>query len=300
MSARGPLLAGVELGGTKSIAALARDGVILQSERWPTGDDAQATLSRINDWFDSAPFSEPVAAIGIGSFGPLCLDPASSDYGRIVNTPKPGWAGVDVLGRLAGGRNVPAGFDTDVAGAALAEGRWGASTGCSVHVYLTIGTGIGGGVVVDGKPLHGLLHPEIGHIRIRRTASDSFPGICPFHGDCLEGLASGPAIAARAGLPAEALSGTDPVWENVADHLAELMAMLILTLSPQRIVIGGGVAQGHSALLPRVHIATARRLAGYLAGLDPHALEAIIVPPALGDKAGILGAIALADSALAR
>ncbi|SDC53362.1 fructokinase [Sphingomonas sp. YR710] len=300
MNARGPLLAGVELGGTKCIAALARDGVILQSERWPTGDDAQATLSRINDWLDSAPCPEPIASIGIASFGPLCLDPASSDYGRIVNTPKPGWAGVDVLGILAGGRNIPAGFDTDVAGAALAEGRWGASIGCSVHIYLTIGTGIGGGVVVDGKPLHGLLHPEIGHIRIRRLASDSFPGTCPFHGDCLEGLASGPAIAARAGLRAEALADTDPVWQNVADDLAELMAMLILTLSPQRIVIGGGVAQGHSALLSRVHKATADRLAGYLAGLDARALEAIIVLPTLGDKAGILGAIALADSAFSR
>jgi fructokinase len=300
MNARGPLLAGVELGGTKCIATLARDGVILHSQRWPTGDDAQATLSQINDWFDATPFAEPIASIGIASFGPLCLDLASSDYGRIVNTPKPGWAGVDVLGSLAGGRNIPAGFDTDVAGAALAEGRWGASIGCSVHVYLTIGTGIGGGVVIDGKPLHGLLHPEIGHIRIRRPASDAFPGICPFHGDCLEGLASGPAIAARAGLPAEALPDTDPVWENVADDLAELMAMLILTLSPQRIVIGGGVAQGHPALLPRIHVATARRLGGYLAGLDAHALSVIIVLPILGDKAGILGAIALADSALVR
>lgn len=293
-----PLLGGVELGGTKCIAALARGGTILRRERWPTGDNAAATLRTIGQWFDAVTPDEPMTAMGIASFGPLCLDPASGDYGRIVNTPKPGWTGVDVLGTLAGGRNIPAGFDTDVAGAALAEGRWGASIGCPVHVYLTIGTGIGGGVVVDGKPLHGLMHPEIGHVRIRRAATDGFAGTCPFHGDCLEGLASGPAIAARAGLPAQSLPATDPVWKAVAGELAELMAMLILTLSPQRIVIGGGVAQGLPALLPLVRAATADRLAGYLAGIDAAALTAIIVPPLLGDEAGILGAIALAEAAL--
>ena len=190
------------------------------------------------------------------------------------------------------------GFDTDVAGAALAEGRWGASAGCAVHVYLTIGTGIGGGIVVDGRPFHGATHPEIGHVRLRRIAGDSFPGTCPFHGDCLEGLVSGPAIAARAGRPAERIAADDPVWTWVAANIAELLASLILTLSPQRIVIGGGVPQGQPAMLDLLPAAVLEWLGGYLAGVDRETLARIIVAPGLGADAGILGAVALALTAL--
>lgn len=293
-----PAVAAVELGGTKCIAAIVRGTDIIETARWPTGDDAAATLSVIADWLAQAARRTGFEAIGIGSFGPLCLGGASADYGRIGNTPKRGWAGVDVIGGIAGAFDLPVGFDTDVTGAALAEGRWGAAQGCATHVYLTIGTGIGGGVVVNGQALHGLVHPEIGHVRVRRAADDNFAGVCPTHGDCLEGLASGPAIAARAGHSAERLAPDHPVWALVAAELSELMSTLILTLSPQRIVIGGGVAQGQSRLLPMIHAETARRLNNYL----PHQREAdlagIIVAPALGDRAGILGAAALALGAL--
>jgi fructokinase len=165
-----------------------------------------------------------------------------------------------------------------------------------VHVYLTIGTGIGGGIVIDGKPLHGAVHPEIGHVRVRRAGGDPFAGCCPVHGDCLEGLASGPAIALRAGHPAETIAPTDPVWEWVAAELADLMHMLILTLSPHRIVVGGGVGYGQSHLLPRVRAATAKSLNAYLPGQTVGDLERVIVPAGLGSEAGVFGALALAQS----
>ena len=296
MTGPAPLLAGVELGGTKCIAAVARGKDIVQRAQWPTGDDAPATLGAIADWLRAAYAIEPFAALGIASFGPLWLDPASPHYGQLVNTPKPGWSGVDLIGGLAKGLPCPVVLDTDVAGAALAEGLWGASIGVQSHVYLTIGTGIGAGVVIDGKPYHGALHPEVGHIRVRRAAGSTFAGICPRHGDCLEGLASGPAIAARAGVSAEQLPPDHPVWSEVAGDIGELIATLILTLAPQRIVIGGGVGQGQPGLLPLVRRATARALAGYMPGYDEAALEGLVVPPGLGASAGVYGAIALAKS----
>lgn len=298
MSAAAPVVAGVELGGTKCIAIIARGREILQRAQWPTGDDPDETMGAIADWLSDAAQDEPFAALGIGSFGPLCLDPAAPDYGRIVNTPKPGWSGADLIAGLAGRFGVPVALDTDVAGAALAEGRWGASVGCPVHVYLTIGTGIGGGIVIDGKPLHGAFHPEFGHVRVRRTVGDEFAGICPVHGDCLEGLASGPAIAARAGQPAGTLPSDHPVWRTVAAEIAELMASLILTLSPHRIVIGGGVGQGQPALLAQIQAATADALVGYLPGQRLADLQRVIVAPGLGADAGVYGAIALAQSKL--
>ena len=294
----GPRVAGVELGGTKALAVLARGGTIIERVRWPTGEP-EATLAAIGEEIARWHASEPVAAIGLASFGPLCLDAAAPAFGRIVGTPKPLWSGVDVRGYFAGRFAVPIGFDTDVAGAALAEGRWGATRGCAVHVYLTIGTGVGGGIVVDGRPLHGRAHPEIGHVRVRRRAGDAFAGTCPFHGDCLEGLVSGPAIAARAGRPGRDIDDGDPVWDGVAADVAELMAMLILTLSPERIVVGGGVMQDRPRLFARIRAATAQRLAGYVGGIDAEVLSGIIVPPGLGVDAGPLGAVVLALDALA-
>ena len=294
MTSINPLIAGVELGGTKCIAVTARGREIVSRAQWPTGDDPAATLGTLAGWLADAHRAEPFAALGIASFGPLCLDPASADYGFIINTPKPGWSGTNVLGLLAGDLGVPAAIDTDVAGAALAEGRWGASVGCPVHVYLTIGTGIGGGIVVDGKPLHGTFHPEMGHVRVRRAPDDAFAGVCPIHGDCLEGLAAGPAIAARAGRSAESLASDDPVWALVAGEVGDLMASLILTLAPHRIVIGGGVGQGQAELLPLVHEAAARLLGGYLPGHSLEAIRRVIVHPGLGGDAGVCGALALA------
>ncbi|MGW8203710.1 ROK family protein [Sphingomonas bisphenolicum] len=290
------LIAGVELGGTKCIATLARGRTILHQSRWPTRgpetlDDIAAAL---DGWRRGAPF----AAIGIASFGPLCLDPADPHFGHMENTPKPGWAGVDVHGHFARRFAIPVGIDTDVAGAALAEGAWGASTDCPVHVYATIGTGVGLGIVVDGKAVHGRLHPEAGHMRIRRTPGDTFAGACPAHGDCLEGLIGGPALAARANRPLAEVPDDDIIWQRVAAELGEWAAMLILCLSPHRLVIGGGVLDHRPALLDNIRVAVADNLGGYLAGLDLDALHDLIVPPGLGREAGPLGAIVIGQNAL--
>ena len=292
-----PVVAGVELGGTKALAVLARGDTVLERVRIPTTDPT-STLAALSDQLVSWETQHGgFAAIGIGGFGPLGLDPHRQDFGWVTTTPKPGWANVDVRGHFARRFGVPIGFDTDVAGAALAEGRWGTSQGCPVHLYITIGTGIGAGVVVDGRPVHGLVHPEIGHIRVRR-ATNSFPGTCPFHGDCIEGLTSGPAIAARAGVPAEELGVDDPVWHDVAADVAELMAVLILVLSPQRIVLGGGVGNGSGFPLAQIRANTIAVLSDYVAAIDEAEVERLIQQTTLGDDSGPLGATALALLAL--
>ena len=293
-----PLVAGIELGGTKCIAAVARGGTIVRSARWPTGDPV-TTLAQIVTAIAAWHAAEPLAAIGIGAFGPLDLDPASPGLGRIGATPKPGWSGTDVLGAFAARFGVPIGIDTDVGGAALAEGRWGGAVGCATHVYVTIGTGIGAGIVANGRVLHGMQHPEAGHLRVRRDPADSFAGICPFHGDCLEGLASGPAIAARAGAPADGLDGGHPVWSRVAAEIAELVAALMLVLSPERVVLGGGVLTGRPELLEAIRVRTAACLGGYLAQHSLATLRSVVVASPLGEAAGTLGAVAIALDALA-
>lgn len=297
MMEREPLIAGVELGGTKCIVTLAQGRTILRQQRWLT--EGSETLDRISDALAEWREETPYAAIGIASFGPLCLDPANPGFGCIENTPKPGWAGADVYGHFASRFTMPVGIDTDVAGAALAEGQWGASAGCAVHAYATIGTGVGLGVVVDGKAVHGRLHPEAGHMRIRRVPGDSFAGACPNHGDCLEGLVGGPALAARAPDALADLADDDGLWDNVASELGEWVAMLILCLAPQRLVMGGGVLDSRPKLMERVRATVADNLGGYLAGLDRKGLESLIVPPALGRDAGPLGAIVLGQQALA-
>ncbi len=294
-----PLIAGVELGGTKGVALVARGNRILRRIRVPTGrprETLQALSDQIAAWGDDL---GPVAALGVASFGPLGLDATRRDFGFITRTTKPHWSQTDVLGHFRARFAVPAGFDTDVAGAALAESLWGAGVGHKVVVYVTVGTGVGGGVVIDGRPVHGRVHPEIGHLRIRRAPDDFFSGVCAFHGDCLEGLASGPAIAARAGAPAETLAADHPVWPDVADALAEMAVSLILTLSPQRILLGGGVLAGKPFLFPMIREATRRRLGGYVAGLTPSLLTRMVRPPGLGDRAGPLGAVALGVRAMA-
>lgn len=293
-----PLVMGVEMGGTKCVAVLARGGAIVARETCPTADPASTIgrlTARLRQWGHD---HRDIAALGIASFGPVGLDPAQDDFGHITNTPKPGWSGVDIRGMLGRGFEGPIGFDTDVTAAALAEGRWGASRGVGVHVYLTIGTGVGGGLVVGGRPVHGRVHPEIGHVRVRRGPDDDFAGVCPYHGDCVEGLISGPAIAARTGRDAGALADDDPVWRPIADTLAELVAMLLMTVSAERVLIGGGVGVDRGFLLPMVRAGVAARLAGYVPGYSEGALAAIIRAPALGHDAGPLGAAALALACL--
>lgn len=293
-----PLFAGVELGGTKSIAVVARGYSIIDRIQLPTTTPAP-TLDALSGWLlRSQAVHGDFAAIGIGSFGPVCVDHRAAEYGWITNTPKPGWADTSVLDHFRQRFHVPIGFDTDVNGAALAEGRWGASREASVHVYMTIGTGVGVGIVVDGRPLHGAMHPEFGHIRIRRLPGDSFPGVCRFHGDCLEGLISGPAIAARTGDDPSRFSIEHPVWEAVAADLAEAVGTLILTVSPQKIVIGGGVAVGQPRLFEKLPPLVAVRLAGYYGHGTASLLDEMVCRPGFGNDAGPLGAIALAFDAL--
>lgn len=288
---------GIELGGTKSVAVLAHDGIIIDRLLIPTTRPDQ-TLAALVDQVTVWDAATPIEAIGIGSFGPIALDPADPAFGMITVTPKPYWSLTDVRGVFARAFAVPIGFDTDVAGAALAEGRWGAARGCLDYIYLTIGTGVGAGIVAGGQIVHGAGHPEVGHMRVRRIAGDRFEGTCPFHGDCLEGLVAGPALGARTGLAGAAILDDHPVWTNVAAELAEAMAMLILTLSPQRIMVGGGVAIKRPELLPQIVMRTSALLAGYLSGYGPEALARCIVPAGLGADAGPLGAIELAQRAL--
>lgn len=297
MNSGEPLIAGIELGGTKCIATLARGRNILRQQRWPTG--SAQTLLLISDTLAGWAREVPFVAIGIASFGPLCLNPGQPDFGRMGNTPKPGWAGVDTYGHFASRFDVPVGIDTDVAAAALAEGKWGAAMGCSVHAYATFGTGVGLGLVISGEPVHGRLHPEAGHVRLRRAPGDSFAGACPSHGDCLEGLVGGPGLAARAPVPLTDIDDEDPLWDHVAVDIAEWSAMLILTLSPERLIYGGGVMDARPGLLPRIRVRTASLLNGYLNDCTVKDLDRLIVPPALGASAGPLGSVLLGVRATA-
>ena len=291
------MIAGIELGGTKSVAVLATGSTIIDRLQVPTTrpePTLAALVERVAAWHADA----PLEAIGIASFGPVALDPADPAFGSILPTPKPHWSHVDVRGAFADIFPVAIGFDTDVASAALAEGRWGAAQGCSDHVYLTIGTGVGAGVVSGGRIVHGAGHPEFGHVRVRRVTNDAFVGACRFHGDCLEGLVAGPALAARTGLAGSSIPNNHPVWATVAAELAEALAMLILTLAPQRIVIGGGVAAKRPHLLSEAAARTCVLLGNYLPGYDAASLQRCIVPAGLGDDAGPLGAVALGEAAL--
>ena len=289
------LFAGVELGGTKCIALLARGPEdIVEREQVPTTSPAE-TLTSLSHIL-SAWRSEPgFAALGIGSFGPLDLDPASRTFGRITSTPKPGWAGAEVLERLGGAADVPTAIDTDVNGAALAEMHWGAGRGMSDFAYITVGTGVGVGLIVNGGPTRGFAHCELGHIRVARLARDEFPGSCPFHGDCVEGLAAGPSLKARFGTGgALQLARDDQAWDSVAWALAQLCHVIVCGAAPRAIAVGGGVIEGNPHLLERINSMLVESLNGYMelpAG-DPY-----VRAPALGANAGPLGAIALSMSA---
>ncbi len=291
------LVGGIETGGAKVVCAVGSGPADLRAEtRFPTTTPEETLAQAIAFFREQREQQGALAALGVAAFGPLDPDPASPTYGTITSTPKPGWANTDLVGPLARALNLPVAFDTDVNGAALAEGRWGAAQGLHTFVYLTVGSGIGGGALAGGQLLHGLLHPEMGHLRLPRDRQqDPYPGRCPYHGDCLEGLASGPAIAERWGQPAETLPADHPAWALQAHYLALGLVNLILTLSPQRIILGGGVMQ-QAQLFPLVRRRVLALLNGYVQ--SPRLLEdidAYIVPPALGNRAGVLGALALAQ-----
>lgn len=287
---------GVEAGGTKFICVIGRqDGTILTRARFPT-DDPALTLAATAAFFrGEIDRHGHLAGIGVAAFGPLELRPDHPRFGTIGATPKPGWAGADMLEPLRG-LGVPLAIDTDVNGAALAEARWGAAQGCDQFVYLTVGTGIGAGVIIDGRPLHGVGHPEAGHVTVPREPADDFPGVCPFHGDCLEGLASGPAMAARWGRSAELLSGAerDAAIALEAGYLAAGIRTLIYTLAPQRVVIGGGVS-ALPGLIEQVNDRLRATLNGY-PGHPEHERD-VVVLAGLGDDAGPAGSLALATIA---
>lgn len=290
------IYAGVELGGTKCVAILARGPHdVLAREVIPTRLPSE-TLGRIEsallDWKRTQGFD----ALGIASFGPLDLDRQSPTYGHTVTTTKPGWSDVDIAPRLETATGVPAAFDTDVNGAAFAEMRWGAGRGFDDFAYVTVGTGVGVGLIVNGKPTRGFAHCELGHIRVARLPGDEWPGSCPYHGDCVEGLAAGSALSARFGEAARDLPPDHPVWDSVAWALAQLCHAIVCAAAPRRIAMGGGVMQGHPHLLPRINAMLIESLNAYvpLPG-DGNYVRA----PELGADAGPLGAIALAMTAKA-
>ena len=299
MSPTPKLLAGVELGGTKCVCILGSGPEDVRAqERLPTGE-REDTLRQIEAVLERWRGQHgPIRALGIASFGPVDLRPGSPTYGFITSTSKLHWRDTDVAPRLGRKLGVPVGIDTDVNGAALAEGRWGAAQGLDDYAYVTVGTGIGVGSIVRGRPIFGMNHTELGHIRVARMKGDSFEGVCPFHGDCIEGLASGPAIEARAGKAASQLPPDHPAWEYVAHGLGQLMHTMVLTTAPQRIFLGGGVMSAQSHLFERVREELKRSLNRYVEGTElENGLGQYIVPPGLGTMAGPLGALALAADA---
>ena len=292
-----PLVAGIELGGTKCNCILARGPDAIQEEVRIATTRPDETLAAIEATLDTwSGFS----ALGIASFGPVSIDQGSGDYGSITVTTKPGWSHTDVAKRLEARFGVPTGFHTDVVGAALGEARWGAARGLKDIAYVTIGTGVGVGMIANGRPVDGLTHAELGHIRPVRVPGDDWIGNCAFHGACIEGLTAGPAIAARTGVKAEDMAADDPAWDIVAHALGQLLHTLVMTGVPRRIVMGGGVMVGTSHLFPRVRAAMTRSLGGYVQLPEVMDADTYVVPPALGNNAGPLGAIVLGAQALGR
>jgi fructokinase len=287
---------GIEAGGTKFVCGIGTGPDDLETARIPTTSPS-ATVAAAAAFLRERAGSE-LRAVGIASFGPVDLDPASPTYGHITSTPKPGWQNFDLAGAVRRELDVPVGFDTDVNGAALGETRWGAAQGLADSMYLTVGTGIGGGAVVHGRVLHGLMHPEMGHIRVPHdVAADPYPGCCPYHGDCLEGLASGPAIEARWRKTGPEIPPDHPAWALEAHYLAFALVAWVCTLSPRRIVLGGGVMQ-QPQLFPLIREELARLLGGYIRMSElSEGLDRYVVPPLLGARAGVLGALVLAEQA---
>ncbi len=297
-----PLIAGIEAGGTKFVCAAGTGPDDIRAHTLISTTNPKDTLQAVSRFLSGARSKHgPIKAIGVGSFGPVDLDPASKTYGYITTTPKKGWAHTDIMGALRSQFKVPVGFDTDVNAAVLAEHLWGAGRGCDPLVYLTVGTGIGGGVIANGRLLHGLIHPEIGHLHVpppEKSEAANLECQCPFHRSCIEGYASGPAIMRRWGVKPDKIPADHPAWEDASHALAHGLVNLIVTLSPQRIILGGGVMH-QPQMLALTRSKVVRILNGYLQHpLILRKTDQYIVPPALGDRAGALGAIALGQAAL--
>ncbi|WP_129775601.1 ROK family protein [Peristeroidobacter soli] len=299
-SAKNALFGGIEAGGTKFVCAIGdADGRVILESRFSTRDPV-ATFRDVFDFFRAARAEHgELEAYGIASFGPLNINPRSAGYGRVTSTPKPGWSDFDLRGVLVREFGKPVGIDTDVNAAGLAEARWGNGVGLPSLVYVTVGTGLGVGIIYQGQPLLGLTHPEMGHIHVRRHPRDlQFAGVCPFHGDCLEGLACGPAIVARTGRSLAEASDADEIWEIEADYLGQLCAQLVSTVSPHRILLGGGVMQ-QERLFGLMRARMRHWLGSYNVQPEIHE-DGFLRAPGLGNQAGVKGALALAMDAASR
>lgn len=285
---QGRPVAGIELGGTKTVVAWGLpDGTVLEEYRFPT-THPEETLGTAVQWIRER--GTP-AGIGVGAFGPVRVDPAASDYGTLLATPKPGWQGFSIVETLREGfGDIPLVLDTDVNVALWAEVELGAAHGARDAVYITIGTGIGAGVLVGGHLVHGSLHPEFGHFKVPAAPGETFGGLCPFHQNCLEGLASGPAIAARWGAAAALLPDDHPAWDTEAWYLAHGILALLAIISPTKVIVGGGVSQSN-VLHGKISKCLVGITAGYFGGSD---FVDLVVPPLLGQDAGIRGALLLA------
>jgi fructokinase len=284
------ILGAIEAGGTKFVCGIGNEnGEIIEKISYPT-TTPEETLQLVTDYFKD----KQIEALGVGSFGPIDLNTESSTYGFITSTPKKHWKNVNLLGELKKHIDVPMAFDTDVNAAALGELEWGAAKGLDSCIYMTVGTGIGVGAVTEGKLIHGMLHPEMGHILVKRHENDTYKGNCPFHGDCLEGMASGPAIENRWGQKGVVLSANPQVWELEAYYLAQALVNYILVLSPKKLILGGGVMQ-QKQLFPIIIENVVNLLNGYIQHENLLVcIDDYIVPPELGDNAGLCGALALA------
>ncbi|KUR70835.1 hypothetical protein AQZ52_13475 [Novosphingobium fuchskuhlense] len=281
------MIAGLELGGTKCVATLANGREVIDQRRVPTRE-AASTVGDLTAILDEWVATDQVEAIGVAAFGPIRTDPEAVDFGTFLATPKPGWQGFGLFAHLTERYGLPVGLDSDVNGAALAEGRWGGAVGMANHAYVTVGTGVGVGLVVGGRTMAGRAHSEMGHIFVDRGAGDDAPGICPFHGACVEGLISGPALAVRTGAAGEALDELHPIWNPFVHVLARLVHTIVLTGAPERVALGGGVLAGRPGILARVEAAVRQSLGGYAQA------SFAVGAPVLGDQAGPLGALAIA------
>jgi fructokinase len=291
-----PLFGGIEAGGTKFVCMVGTDPDHLCGEaRFPTTTRCE-TIAKVIEFFSPYTKSGELVAVGIASFGPLDLNPSSRTYGYITTTPKPGWSQVDLYGEVYRGLNVPVAFDTDVNAAAFGEQYWIPENKLlDPFLYVTVGTGIGVGVIMNGVPLHGLIHAEAGHFMLPHDLQkDPFPGVCPYHGDCLEGLASGPAMNTRWGQRPEELDDSALAWDLESDYLALALVNLIYAYSPKRIILGGGVSK-HPGLLRDVRCKVRQSINSYIQSpMIADRIDEYIVPPALGNRSGGLGAIAMA------
>lgn len=287
-------IGGIEAGGTKFVCGVGNEqGEVVDSISFPT-EDPETTLGKAIAYFKD----KSVDAIGIGSFGPIDIRPGSPTYGYVTTTPKPGWGNVDFLGTLRREFDVPYGWNTDVNAAAFGEAAWGAAKGLKSCLYYTVGTGIGIGVFLEGRLVQGLVHPEGGHMLTRRHPGDDFAGLCPYHGDCLEGMASGPAIEARWNVKGHELPSNHPAWEMEAYYIAQSITGAVLLNSPEKVVLGGGVMQ-QSQLFPLIREAVKANLNGYVSASEiVERMDEYIVPPGLGQQAGLCGAFALGLAAL--